>query len=188
MGHAYTAIGRAVFAAQLFETVLVPVFEFFKMSTEPGYLEETGGFVRAGAFRIPVKAIVNTLKAHGQLAPDLESRLSAYVDDRNILIHRWIMEHGWPDEGDVAGFAPVMELAQRVEREARALTLIFANYMVKFASPDWAVDHPVEYRERVAAMFQRAHIDTATSEAQGGMAPNPRLHPTPADPIMSRRG
>jgi hypothetical protein len=33
MQEAYAAIGRAVFAAQRFETALVPIFEFFKLQT-----------------------------------------------------------------------------------------------------------------------------------------------------------
>lgn len=158
MEYAYTAIGRAVLAAQLFETALVPVFEFFKMQTEPGYLEETGGFVRAGAFRVPVKGIVNELRMRGQLASDLEQRLSAYVDDRNTLVHRWVMERGWPDEGDSAGFLPIVQLAQRVESEANALTLIFVNYILKYASPDQPTQDAQDYRKRIAAMFQRAHL------------------------------
>ena len=45
MENAYTAIGRAVFYAQIFETALVPIFEFFKMQAEPGYAEKTGGYL-----------------------------------------------------------------------------------------------------------------------------------------------
>ena len=43
MEHAYAAIGRAVFAAQLFETAFIPIFEFFTMQTDASYLEKTGG-------------------------------------------------------------------------------------------------------------------------------------------------
>jgi hypothetical protein len=167
MENAYTVIGRAVFAAQLFETSIVPVFEFFKMHTRPGYLEETGGYVRAGAFRVPVKAIVNELKARGQVATDLEQRLSAYVDDRNTLVHRWIMERGWPDDDDAAGFAPIIELARRVEAEAKALTLIFVKYILTYAAPEQAGDDPEEYRARISAMFQRAHVDSLRPEQHG---------------------
>ena len=45
MEQAYAAIGRAVAFAQIFETALIPIFEFFKMQTDPGYLEKTGGYV-----------------------------------------------------------------------------------------------------------------------------------------------
>lgn len=65
MQEAYAAIGRAVVAAQMFETALVPIFEFFKMHTKPGYLEKTGGYVSAGAFKVPIKSIVNMLSERG---------------------------------------------------------------------------------------------------------------------------
>lgn len=158
MEHAYAAIGRAVFAAQLFETVLVPIFEFFKMQTDPGYLEKTDGYIPAGAFKVPVKSIVNALSTKGSIAPDLEERLSKYIEDRNTLIHRWIKERGWPDENDANGFAPIVELANRVEREAKWLTSSFAGYMVKFNDPDWVAEHGDEYKERMAELFHRAHI------------------------------
>ncbi len=92
MNHAYFAIGRAVFAAQMLETALIPIFEFFKMHTEPGYLEKTGGYVTEGAFKVPIKNVVKFLSERGSIAPDLETRLNKYVEDRHLLIHRWIQQ------------------------------------------------------------------------------------------------
>jgi len=37
MLQAYATIGRAVFAAQLFETTLIPIFEGFKMVKDQEY-------------------------------------------------------------------------------------------------------------------------------------------------------
>ena len=159
MEYAYAAIGRAVFAAQVFETALIPIFEFFKMQSDPRYLEKTGGYVSLEAFRVPVKSIVRTLAEKGRIAPDLEQRLSKYVEDRNTLIHRWVQEHGWPDDNDTEGFVPIVELVTRVEREAKSMTSALVGYMVKFADPDWATKHGKEYKERMAQLFHRAHID-----------------------------
>ena len=159
MESAYAAIGRAVFATQLLETALVPIFEFFKMHVEPGYIEKTGGYIPAGAFRVPVKSIVNSLSAKGSIAPDLEQRLSAFTEDRHTLIHRWVQERGWPDDGDAKGFEPIMELAHRVEREAKDLALCLTRYMAKFADPEWASANQAEYKERMAQLFHRAHIE-----------------------------
>jgi hypothetical protein len=156
------AIGRAVLAAQIFETALVPIFEFFKMQTEPGYLEKTGGYVRAGTFKVPVSNIVKALSEHGNIAPDLEARLTAYINDRHTLIHRWVLEHGWPDEHDAASFAPIVELANRVEQEAKQLTRQIVGYVVKFSDPTWASSNEAEYRERMAQLFQRAHLEGMT--------------------------
>jgi hypothetical protein len=159
MEKAYAALGRAVFAAQLFETALIPIFEFFKMQTEPGYIAKTGGYVSAGAFKIPIKNIVKYLSEKGSIASDLEARLAKYVDARHLLVHRWVQQHGWPDDNDAQGFAPIVELASYVECEAKELTRQFAGYMVKYADPNWAAGHDAEYKERMRELFQRAHID-----------------------------
>ena len=158
MEHAYTAIGRAVASAQIFETVLIPIFEFFKMQTEPGYLEKTGGYVTAGAFKVPFKNIIKRLSENGEIAPDLETRLNSYIEDRHRLIHRWFQENGWPAENDAVGFAPIIELANRVEREAKKLTRLFAGYVARFSEPEWSAANTEDYKARMAAIFQSAHI------------------------------
>jgi hypothetical protein len=158
MEHAYAAIGRAVFAAQLFETIFVVCFEAFKMHTEPGYLEKTGGYITAGALKIPIKAIVNNLSTKASIAPDLEQRLTAYTEDRNLLIHRWFQKHGWPADNDADEFAPIVELANRVEMEAKDFARQFADYMVKFAYPELTTSHADEYKARMANIFIRGHL------------------------------
>lgn len=156
---AYTAIGRAVFAAQLFEVALTPIFEGFKMITDPAYREKTGGHISAGAFKVSVATVVKTLAATGDIAPDLQERLLAYSEDRHTLIHRWIINNGWPDDGNEEGFRPIVELANRVEREAKLLTRALTGYMVRFADPAWAEANRAEYEERMRQLFIRAHID-----------------------------
>jgi len=159
MEQAYAAIGRAVAFAQIFETALIPIFEFFKMQTDPRYLEKTGGYVPAGAFKVPAKNVIKALSAKGDIAPDLEARLNSYVEDRHVLIHRWVQENGWPAENDSTGFAPIVELANRVEHEARALTRLLTGYMVQFAEPEWAAANGEDYKVKMAVMFQRAHME-----------------------------
>jgi hypothetical protein len=162
MEGAYTAIGRAVCAAQRFETILIPVFEFFKMVSNPDYLERTGGYISAGARKVPVRNVVKALAAGGNIAPDLEERLTRYAEERHLLIHRWMGERGWPADGDIVGFAPIIALAHRVESEANALSRSFAEYMVKYANPEWAKQHDEEYRERIKKLFHSVHLDTNT--------------------------
>ena len=101
-------IGRAVVSAQMFETMFICIFEIFKMQTEPGYLEKTGGYVQAGSFKVPIKKVVKLLAEKGNIAADLETRLTAYVEDRHTLIHRWFQENGRPADEDVEGFAPLI--------------------------------------------------------------------------------
>jgi hypothetical protein len=129
------------------------------MHTKPGYLEKTGGYVSAGAFKVPIKSIVNMLSEQGDIAPDLEHRLTAYAEDRHVLIHRWIQQHGWPADGDVNGFVPVIDLANRVNQEARDLTRLFVGYILKFAGPDGVNIEPGDRKSKIAAMFKCVHLD-----------------------------
>jgi hypothetical protein len=140
----------------MFDTVFVCIFEFFKMQTEPGYLEKTGGYVQAGALKVPIMNVVKRLAESGNIAADLEARLTAYVDDRRILIHRWFQQNGRPADDDVEGFAPLIGLANRVEREAWDLARQLAEYMVKLAESGADAD---DYRNRTAEIFRRAHIE-----------------------------
>ena len=159
MQEGYAAIGRAVVTAQMFETALVPIYEIFKIHAEPDYREQTGGHVREEMFKLPVTAIVKALANKGGIAPDLESRLQKYAADRHTLIHRWVREHGWPDDRDVDGFRPIVALAADVQQQAVDLTRLLVGYVLKYADPDWAREHMSEYRERMASLFHRAHLE-----------------------------
>lgn len=159
MEQAYTAIGRAVLAAQAFEIALASIFQFFRMVNEPSYMKQTGGKLPENAFRDPTTKIVRMLKEKGDIAPDFEARLLQYAEDRHTLIHRWVIEHGWPAESDTEGFKPIVALATRVASEAKYLALQLTGYMGKFADPDWASKNEAEYQERMKQLFHRAHID-----------------------------
>lgn len=160
MDIAYTAVGRAVLATQMLETALVPILEMHRLHAEPGRLTETGGYLSAGAFKVPVSNIVKLLVEKGAIAPDLEERLNAYVQDRHLLIHRWIQERGLPDERSPKDFLLLAEFAVRVEREARELTRMLVGYVVKHGEPTWAEANPEEHSRRMAELFQRAHRES----------------------------
>ena len=156
---AYVAVGRAILAAQLFETALVPIFEMHRIHSEPDRLGKTGGYLAAGAFKVPIASIVRILAEKGTIAPDLETRLKAYVEDRHLLVHRWVQERGIPDDNNPKDFLLLAEFALRVEREARELARIFVGYILKYADPDWSAANQDEYKARMAQMFLRAHVD-----------------------------
>ena len=156
---AYKAIGKAILAAQVFETALVPIFEIHRIHIEPDRLEKTGGFIPPGAFKSPLANMVKILVLKGQVAPELEQRLLAYIENRHLLVHRWVQEHGWPDDNNPEDFVPLLELAQKVENEALALTRILTTYIVKYTEPEWAKENLDSYKEKMADIFLRSHLD-----------------------------
>lgn len=154
MDDAYLAIGKALYAAQLFETALVPIFEFFRMQTESGYFDKTGGFISEGKFKQATTNVVKLLAEREQIAPDLEDRLSRWIDDRHTLVHRLVLNFGVLADGDAQGFAPVTVLASRVEREAMSLTHMLTGYVIQHFGPD--AQGTSEDRKRLAlGIFQR---------------------------------
>jgi hypothetical protein len=160
MENTYAAIGRAVIAAQMFEKVLVPVYEGFKMITDQQYLEKTSGYIPIGAYKSPIKNIVKFLSAKGSIAPDLEARLTRYVDDRNTLVHSLILEIGWPDESDADGIAKVTALAKKVEFEAKYLESSLTGYIVQHVAPLSDSASSVEYKARMADIFHKANLES----------------------------
>ncbi|AOK51695.1 hypothetical protein WT15_20530 [Burkholderia stagnalis] len=154
----YVAIGRAVMMAQTFETAMVPIFELFKIHMDPGYHAKTGGYIPEGAFKAPMKNILKELAKRGSVAPELEAQIDAFIESRHKLIHRCIQTYGWPDDSDDAGFAPIVELAGKVEEAARSLTRAIVGYVVVYAAPEWAAANPDEYKAKMAGIFQHAGV------------------------------
>jgi hypothetical protein len=157
MEQAYAAVGRAIVAAQIFETALVPIFELHRVHTEPDRLSETKGYLSAGAFKMPVTNIVKFLSSRGSIAPDLEARLHSYIQDRHLLVHRWLHENPLPLESEPETMLPLMEHAQKVEREATDLARLIVGYVVKYAEPEWAASNPEDFSAKMAALFRGAH-------------------------------
>ena len=137
---------------------MVPIFEAFKALTDPDYFAKTGGYIPEGAFKAPLKNILKDLAKRGSIAPELEAQIDAFIEDRHRLIHRCIQTYGWPDENDEAGFAPIVELAGKVEEAARSLIRAIVGYVVMYAAPEWAAANPDEYKARMANIFQRAGV------------------------------
>ena len=159
MQAAYASIGRAVMASQALECVVVSIFEFFKLNTEPGYFDRTKGYIPEGAYKQPLKNIVKLLSSKGSIAPDLESRLETYIENRHALVHRLMHLHGWPEDNDAEGFRPIEALASQVEVEAKQLLQSLCGYMVKYAEPGWASANSSDFQARMQQLFHRAHID-----------------------------
>ncbi len=157
MEKTFTAIGRAVISAQLFETALIPIFEVYKMLSSPEYLEKTEGRLSVGSFKIPVKNIVKILSENGDISESLESEINLYIENRHKLIHRWVVENG-PPEVEFENIE-LMCLADSVTRQANSLTKQIAGYMVKYADPSWAISNMAEFEEKMLSIFR--HQDKA---------------------------
>lgn len=161
--HAYAGVGQAVLAGQHFETILIVIFEVFKMETDPDYRKGTGGYVLDEKFKTVVANVVRVLRERGSIAPDLENRITSYIDDRNLLVHRWVRLHGWPSMDDPESIQRLLELAGRLTNEARDLGRILVNYVLKYGAGSKTRD---ELQQRMAETFQRAHLEDMLTPEQ----------------------
>lgn len=152
MDRCYEAIGRAVIHAQTFEAALTACYEFFKMKIDPKYRDETGGFISEANFRQHVSSIVQNLRKAGHIHADLEHRIVAFVEQRNELIHRWVIHNGIP-ETNQDEWRRLLELATHVNNEALALSRTIAEPMVKDFAPGSGYS-PSEEMQRVLQIFQ----------------------------------
>lgn len=158
MQDAYAAIGRAVMAAQSFETAMVPIFEVFKVHTDLDYSVKTGGNIPDGAFKVPLRNILKELTERGGVAPELGAVIDAFIEDRHTLIHRCIQTYGCPRDGDAEGFAPIIELAHRVEKTAKQLIQTIVGYFLEYGEPEWAAANPDESKARLADIFRNTGL------------------------------
>ncbi|WP_322104043.1 hypothetical protein [Paraburkholderia sp. J41] len=160
MEQAYEAIGRAVIAMQMFEVTFVSIHEGFKMLTDEVYRKTSGGMIDEKKYKTASANVVKTLRDGGQIATDLEERLNTLIERRNELMHRWFIHHGWPwpETNNAADYTPVIELAEWIKTEANAITHMMAGYMVQHAHPQAHEKDPDAYRQAMAELFHKLHV------------------------------
>ncbi|CAE6875979.1 hypothetical protein R69608_01400 [Paraburkholderia nemoris] len=158
MNHIYAEIGRAVIASQTFEICFIATSEGVRMIADPDYRKNTEGYISDKAWKQRASEIVKGLAKDGAIDMGLEKRFLDLIENRNVLIHRWVMTHGISDDPDKE--QPLLTFAKTVHAEADALTLMMAEYMIKHAYPEkYAVD-----QARMVNMFNLMHVDTKGSE------------------------
>lgn len=145
MGEGYllacVALGRAANVAQLFEWTLTLCFYFYRTSSDKAFLEETQGCIPKKFFEETSAKQIRQLIAAGAIGPEFLARWRTYKDARNLLIHRWEFERGWPaDDAPPEAFKPLIEHASRVRQEATSLTNALIDYVLEHQkNPDaWA--------------------------------------------------
>ena len=126
------------------------------MKIQPGYLERTQGFIAETTYKNPLRNIIKELSTRTQIDPEIETRLDRYIEDRHLLVHRWFIHYGWPDDDDLEQWTSLQDHADRVGNEAQELTRYFAGYIVRFAETEWAKQNPDEYDAKISGLFQVA--------------------------------
>ena len=155
MTQAFASVGHAVWLCQVFETLLAPIYEFFKMNVQPGYFDKTQGFVPNTAYKCPLRNMVKELSAKNQIDRSVEAQLDKYIEDRHLLVHRWFIQNGWPSDESEESWKALENHANSVRDQAQELARYFTGYIVEHTAPELTDKDPVAYTARLSNLFRK---------------------------------
>ena len=98
--------------------------------------------------------LVKYLSEKEHIDTELAERLTAFIEARHKLIHRWTVDHGLIEQMDSKESAALARHAMWVEQEARHLAQVLAKYVFEHTEPEWASANLQEYRERMQEIFK----------------------------------
>lgn len=156
---AHQAIGKAICLFQNLEILIVVSFEFLQMVSSPEYRDISKGCIDPKLYRKSIRRFLERLSKQNNIDPQLEKDISDLVEKRDVLVHRWIREQGWPSADDDAGWSDYESLANEVADESRGIIRLLSGYLLKLNDQEWAQQNPKEYVERVRRLFHDAGKD-----------------------------
>ena len=156
--HALAALaetGKAVLVSQNLEKLLIEMLEFRKLHQDFDYAKSTNGAVGAGLYRMALMNGVKRLREQNAIHHSLDVALVKYIDDRHILVHRWALEHGFPDYENVQAWNKLAAHARSVAAQAVQFFGFFTLNLAEYAMPNVAAQDYPKYQERMLSMFNR---------------------------------
>jgi hypothetical protein len=124
-----------------------------RVVTEPDRFGTTKGEIPAGVFKQPTSNILKLLSDRGNLSSEWDVRLRQYLNNRHLLVHRWIIERGVPTTDE--DWDALRALAITVEQEATVLTTSFREYALRFGDPESKEFSADLVQSRMRELFSR---------------------------------
>ena len=156
--HALAALaetGKAVLVSQNLEKLLIEMLEFRKLQQDFDYAKRTGGAISPESYKLALMNGVNRLRDQNAIHPTLDAALVKYIDDRHVLVHRWALNHGFPDYAAVGAWEALGSHARSVASQAASLFGFFTTYLAEYAMPEVAAKDYPTYQARMLSMFNR---------------------------------
>jgi hypothetical protein len=150
--------GKAVLASQNLEKLLVELLEFRKLHQNFDYAVTTNGVVAPELHKMALMNGVKRLRDQQALHPTLDKALVRYIEDRHILVHRWALTYGFPEDGDVQAWQELQLHASSVTKQAAGLYSFFISYLEEYAVFEVATKDYAAYQARMLKMFNREYI------------------------------
>jgi hypothetical protein len=106
----------------------------------------------------PMKKLLEDLGQYVDVSQEFKRKLANLIERRHILIHRWGIEYGLPDEAE--GFLKITVFSNELAKDANGLTKVLYRYIVEWMSKfpafhkqfaedhtKWSIAIPKELRE-----------------------------------------
>ena len=164
LNDAHATIGCVVSNGQFFEVVFVLCAKLVYAQKDAQTVAEIAP-LGPKTFKAPTTALLRELRDHVKVSEKFEELITDVVDRRHTLIHRWLLEKGWPqDDGESAAIAELTEFSRALNEDLIALTRILVkavhDWLRKFPEMSGglkALSH--DWLSRLPAAFQGVAIE-----------------------------
>jgi hypothetical protein len=162
---AYTALGSAVIASQVFEAAFVTAAKLALQQPDAQTIEDIVPLSISKSFKQPITAILRELNGSGVVDATLESRVTRLVEQRHRIIHRQFLQGTWPGRPDSDDRLVFYNTCIAVTKESTALAVEFADLLLGWMDRIAALESTAEKHrpglmklaESVRAMQTRAN-------------------------------
>lgn len=138
---AHASIGLAVMACQALEMLFAMCVRLaFKHQTTAALSDVTP--LEKNFSKPPMKKLLAELRNYVDVSQEFEDNLVVLIERRHILVHRWGIEHGLPDND--AAFQKITVFSNDLAKDANGLSNVLYGYMTK-----WMRTFP-EFRKQFA--------------------------------------
>lgn len=154
---AFTEIGKAIYVSQLLEKILTEMFEFRKLHADFEYAIKTQGEVGPGLYKSALMNGIKCLRTQNVIDPSLDEALVRYIEDRHLLVHRWVLTYASPSFEDDPAWDKFYNHAKNVVKQVSQLYDFFALYLEKYGKTKVAVQDYLAYEARMLNIFNRKY-------------------------------
>ena len=154
---AFAEVGKAVLVSQNLEKLLIELLEFRKLHQDFDYATSTNGEMTPEMYKLNLTNGVKRLRTQNAIHPSLDTALVKYIEDRHVLVHRWALSFGIPDDKDTHAWQTLQSHANSVLRQAAKLYGFFTSYITEHAPIEVAAKDYAGYQYRMLSMFNREY-------------------------------
>ena len=136
----FEAIGEAVYFSQLFEFIFVLTVRFALQQRDVATLEDIVPLSFKKSFKAPVTAMLREVGAATALSDDLIARIQEWVQRRHKIIHRKLLEDGWPENHEADKLSAAIAECTQVSADGRILASELCNVLLPWFEKIEAAD------------------------------------------------